>query len=339
MGFLTIDPAPQQAPLVDAQGMTTLVWSAWFNVLRDQLMYGDVDGPTGSDLPDPYGHLIHIKGGADVGLYSEKIVSALANSGHISIVGTVQTTTPLPATGGVWGAAFVGMAEVGGVSAVDYGGVFGITTEVWNGTAAAGSPFNVAMTAAEFAVIQECSNNNAGVQGLALVFKNRADGVTTVKNGIGSNKYGNNSYAIYLDAQPRSFAGEYCGWATGIYFAANSMDNPMAGSTAVGIDMHLVPYTKMDIGLWLSNDAKICFSSTATTCEMKYDPGLDVWGITRNGSPAFAIGMGGQMYDYSPTSLTVGSPGAAMGLPATPEGYVVHYIGGAPKKVPYYSIA
>lgn len=61
---------------------------------------------------------------------------------------------------------------------------------------------------------------------LDLVFKNRSDGSTLAGDtvGLANNWYNVNSWAMQITAQPRSTAGEYCGWNRGIIFRDQSLD-------------------------------------------------------------------------------------------------------------------
>lgn len=125
------------------------------------------------------------------------------------------------------------------------GTVWGIATEAWSGNAASTATSDVALVGIENAVISQYPLQSQKVIGNNAVFKNRADGVTSVLGGLGSNAYNRNSYAYWLTSQNRSSAGEYCGWSRGIMFDSTALDSSVDGK-AIGIDMSAVSLTKAD---------------------------------------------------------------------------------------------
>jgi hypothetical protein len=89
----------------------------------------------------------------------------------------------------------------------------------------------------ESAVIVYGGTRTAPAVGHDVVFKDRPDTLFSgaVAGGLSNNQYNRYSRAIQISAQPRSVAGEYCGWSTGIKFFENSLDETVDGK-AVGID-------------------------------------------------------------------------------------------------------
>lgn len=77
---------------------------------------------------------------------------------------------------------------------------------------------------ASVALYNQTHNNNASVFGVFVVFANRLTAGLAAPSGLGTNWYNRNATAMYIDSFPRSSAGEYCGWKTGIAFSPNSMD-------------------------------------------------------------------------------------------------------------------
>jgi hypothetical protein len=116
-------------------------------------------------------------------------------------------------------------------------GAFGVVTQAWNKPTAAGN-----LVGGELAIINETSSTVSAKVGLDVVFKNRSDGQPGVTAGLGTDSYNAGSRAIQIDSQPRSTAGEKCGWATGILFNLDALDADV-NRTAIGIDFANVRYT------------------------------------------------------------------------------------------------
>lgn len=70
---------------------------------------------------------------------------------------------------------------------------------------------------------------SATLIGLFTSFANRLLVGNAAPSGLGNNMYNRGSNGIYIDAFPRSSAGEYCGWKTGIKFTATSIDRDFDG--------------------------------------------------------------------------------------------------------------
>lgn len=307
MGFKSLVPAPQQTPIEESGGMT-VVWSQWFNQRDQALASGDFQ------LPQPYPYLIHVVGAEGIGIYSQKLLALKNNQIEFNIIAVSETSSPLPSGAQLVGFFGRGEADIGGVSNSDYGTVWGCALEAMNGTLNHGSSTSVTLVGLETACNQYYDNNVAPVAGVNSVFRNRPDGVATPFNGIGANKYGNNSRAIMISSDGRSPLGEACGWSSGIFFDANSMDEPSPGFSAVGIDMHYIDSSRMNLGLWLGDYQKIVFSTDPTTCELKYDPSINTWGLSNNGSGRFGVGTNnGKLFTFGPTNAGGALPGSAAG--------------------------
>lgn len=80
---------------------------------------------------------------------------------------------------------------------------------------------------------------NAGaLRGLDVVFKNRSDAnLAAPVPVVGANAYNERSAAIYVSSQPRSPAGEYSGWQSGIKFDRHSLDRTASVRYAAAVDV------------------------------------------------------------------------------------------------------
>jgi hypothetical protein len=217
------------------------------------------------------------------------------------------------------------------------GGVcWGIATEAGTGTITTGSTAASGLCGAECAVISQYDNNTLVLVGINAVFKNRPDGVAQPFNGLGSNKYNNNSRAIYIDSQSRSGLGEFCGWSSGIFFETDSMD-ATTGGAAVLIDGSRVPVSRATVGLWVADNVQVRLSNTANYY-MRYRSSTSQVVIANTGTDFFGIDMtSGAMYLNTLTQATVGAAGAASALPATPLGYWMANINGVSVSIPFYN--
>lgn len=111
-------------------------------------------------------------------------------------------------------------------------GVWGVVSEAINFASASGNIIGV-----EAAAVNMSHDNRGAVLGLDVVFKNRWDtGLHQPVPAVGENRYNEESAAIQVSAQPRSAAGEYSGWQTGIRFARASLDRSVARPYAAAID-------------------------------------------------------------------------------------------------------
>lgn len=111
---------------------------------------------------------------------------------------------------------------------------FGIATE------AIGSPTsNAQLIGAEFDVISRNPNSATSAKwGVNIIFTNRFSGVAgPVESGLGTNRYNENAKAVVIEAHPRSPAGEYSGWQTGIYFGPSALDRTVAKPYTSALDV------------------------------------------------------------------------------------------------------
>lgn len=118
------------------------------------------------------------------------------------------------------------------------------------------------VTASNFGVVSEAVNDPGGASNLVgnescagnqtnnclmaktayyAVFKDRGDGVATVVQGLGANEYNLGALAYGIYSQPRSTAGEFCGFRRGIYFDPDGIDADVNGG-GIGIDFAKVRY-------------------------------------------------------------------------------------------------
>ena len=80
---------------------------------------------------------------------------------------------------------------------------------------------------------------NAGeLRGIDVVFKDRGDAnLSAPVPVVGANGYNERSAAIYVSSQPRSSAGEYSGWQSGIKFDRHSLDRSVSIPYAAAVDV------------------------------------------------------------------------------------------------------
>lgn len=79
-------------------------------------------------------------------------------------------------------------------------------------------------------LVQQQNVNQVGqCIGLYVVFANRTSIGIAAPGGLGVNRYNVGATACIIDAYPRSSAGEWCGWKTGIKFASSAMDRDING--------------------------------------------------------------------------------------------------------------
>jgi len=110
--------------------------------------------------------------------------------------------------------------------------IWGVVTEAINFPSASGNVIGL-----EAAAVNMSHDNRGSVLGLDVVFKNRWDtGLHQPVPTVGENRYNEHSAALQVSAQPRSAAGEYSGWQTGIRFARSSLDRSAGRAYAAAID-------------------------------------------------------------------------------------------------------
>lgn len=110
--------------------------------------------------------------------------------------------------------------------------VWGVVTEGINFASARG---NVVGT--ESAVVNTSNDNDGELRGIDLVFKNRMDvDIDNPVPVVGANRFNDHSAAVYVSSQPRSGAGDYSGWQSGIKFDKSSLDRSASVPYAAAID-------------------------------------------------------------------------------------------------------
>jgi hypothetical protein len=114
--------------------------------------------------------------------------------------------------------------------------VWGVVTEAINFPGARGH-----IVGLESGVANESHDNVGELRGIDVVLKNRSDDdIGQPVAMVGENRYNESSSAVYISAQPRSAAGEYLGWQTGIKFGPVSVDRSRSRPYAAAIDMSQV---------------------------------------------------------------------------------------------------
>lgn len=168
------------------------------------------------------------------------------------------------------------------------------------------------------------SNNTSLKAGVTALFSNRAavDGLPV--EGLGANKYNLNSTAYRVESQPRSTAGENCGWNKGLVFAAGSLDEIAgSGAKAVGIDFSLLDASdtsrvgalvQLRHGLGIEWNAEaIAFISLQT----KYNRATAQLEVSYGGNKRLGVGSDNGMLSFgdagATTPLIVSTAGAASG--------------------------
>jgi hypothetical protein len=105
-----------------------------------------------------------------------------------------------------------------------------------------------------------------------VILFNRLTGVAgAVESGVGANLYNENAKAVVIESLPRSPAGEYSGWNTGIYFGPTALDRTVAKPYAAAIDVSEV--TSQGASWYL-----VVFKCGAQRCGLRTTAnGLEVW--------------------------------------------------------------
>jgi hypothetical protein len=163
------------------------------------------------------------------------------------------------------------------------------------------------LVAAEFTAANLAHNNVAAKVGLNLVWKDRGDGVATVGDGLGLNKYNLGAIGLWLTSQVRSTAGELCGWRRGISFDEYSLDADL-NDGAIGIDFAKVHYYggsdpltayRMTAAIRLRDFQSILWNGDPTLANDKTEPTNAIrttfdsiksrWILTNTGAEKFGI--------------------------------------------------
>ena len=170
--------------------------------------------------------------------------------------------------GGASNAAAVG--TVGRAFSTSRGGnsLWGVVTEAINFPSASGNVIGL-----EAAVVNMSHDNRGALYGIDVVYKNRLDVNLPVPIAhVGENRFNQHSVALHVSAQPRSGAGDYSGWQTGIKFAASSFDRSAEVPYAVGIDYSeaQVPAT-FYLMVWRCGEVKCGLRPTQSGAEVVVD--------------------------------------------------------------------
>jgi hypothetical protein len=184
------------------------------------------------------------------------------------------------------------------------GRVTGSISQAWTSPGSSAPLYGATAT-----VYSQESNSTAEKVGHRVSFKNRADGATATVSGLGANKYNQASVGYLLDAQQRSSAGEFSGWARGIVFEADSLDEA-AGVKAVGIDfadlltasagrVNALIRLKYDHAIEWNGD-----SSTYDSVKSAYNRAAGAWGFTFNGNSRFGFKADNGMLSFGDTGAT-----------------------------------
>jgi len=240
--------------------------------------------------------------------------------------------------------------------------VFGIATEAWTHFTA---PSHATLIGAEHSVISQYNANQMPLVGENLTFKNRPDTLYAgaVVQGLGADKYNADSRALQINAQPRSTAGERCGWGRGIVAFTEAFDeyyDTLAGvyKKPVFLDARELsgpntfnPWTAQNLPggkqgitsvVAMAEYQSITYDRAQflrTYCDSKF---LTHWFLAKGANPAINPLVG---FDYNnsymvyPAYTTAGAATAgAAALPANPVGFKVEKINGTTYKIPYYAM-
>lgn len=111
--------------------------------------------------------------------------------------------------------------------------VWGMVSEAANFPGAQGNIVGI-----ESAVVNMAPGNVGELRGIDIMFKNRLDvNVDVAVPVVGANGYNERSAGIYIGSQPRSPAGEYSGWQSGIRFGKTSLDRSASVPYTAAIDV------------------------------------------------------------------------------------------------------
>lgn len=86
------------------------------------------------------------------------------------------------------------------------------------------------------------SANTPVIVGWDVVFKNRMDSETAVRNNTG-NRFNWNARGLMVSSQARGTDGKYCGWNSGVWFGAYSLDRDETRDWCVGINFDSACWT------------------------------------------------------------------------------------------------
>lgn len=216
MPTTAVSPDPLSPPQANVP-LTDPAWHRWFYSLYEKLLKDGgnfpklgIQGPEGIakvTTENQFQRLINF----DHGWY----VNYSANNGNIlyGYACNVRRSS---------GDAFTVGAQLNAWAARGCtGGVWGIATEAWGLDGFLGGLCGI-----EPAIINKYNDNRSAKWGIYSIFRNRSDATAPV---VGQNRYNYWTIAHYIDATPRSSAGECSGWTKGIFFSDQCLDgqNPI----------------------------------------------------------------------------------------------------------------
>lgn len=231
--------------------------------------------------------------------------------------------------------------------------VWGIATEAWSGDPTTLPSAPCPLIGGEFAVLSQAHNNDKAVIGGDFVFKNRSDGASDVLYGsAGNNAFNRHSEAIRIStgfnaARPPS--GAFTGWATGIKFRPNSLDQSI-DRKAVGIDLSEVDPSRMLAAIKLAGGQWIIMGEPVADVfdGINYSAGSRRVEFRRGDSPSAssvrsyvdlsASGPSGVVLATHATANTaLAGTGNAVATPSKPQTYLAVRLDGVDYRIPAYS--
>ena len=150
-------------------------------------------------------------------------------------------------------------------SAAEGNTVWGVVTEAINFPAARGNVVGM-----EAAVVNTAPDNQGELRGIDVVFKNRMDAdYDRAVQSVGANRFNDNSAALYVSSQPRSAAGEFSGWQSGLKFGRHSLDRSATVPYAAAIDVSEAEVSaSFYLIVWRCGAAKCGLRPTPTGAEI-----------------------------------------------------------------------
>ena len=159
-------------------------------------------------------------------------------------------------------------AQLNGYNGGSGGGtVWGIACEAWTGNSSTPGTGKSTLIGIEPAVLSQTHDNPKIKIGVDSVFKNRPDGAPDVLYGsAGENRFNQASTALRISNgfnSSRPPSGAFNGWAYGIRFTSNSLDESVDGK-AIGFDISAVNPTILRAALKLSTGQWIVLGNTSS---------------------------------------------------------------------------
>lgn len=232
------------------------------------------------------------------------------------------------------------------------GTVFGAAFEAWTGNATQAGVGKSTLIGIEPSVLSQTHDNPKQKIGVDVVFKNRPDGESDVLFGsAGENRFNQNSTALRISNgfnSVRPASGAFNGWAFGVRFTSNSLDESIDGK-AVGFDISdvnpsiLRAAMRMSSGQWVvlgsaSGDRDIGFRHVQTDgpsrIEFSRDTNTDP--VTRCWIDLSLQGPQGTILANQGLS-NVAYAGSAAALPGQPVTYLNIRLDGVIYRVPAFA--